>query len=477
MNRVDVCNFFYECNRGNRDVERKLYFLLWGVKGRERQYLSTLTVLYRLIGQTRDMVNGKGERDLAYMQIYVWYLCYPELAIHAFIHFFYGHEHPWGSWKDINYFCDYVYRKTGNQYHPLILEACGILICQLKYDETAKYPSLAAKWCPREKKKFDWLYNIIAFYYYPRTTQHTQKSFNWTKMSLRKTIATLNRRLKTVEIDMCARNWHGITYRNIPSIAMTRYHQCFEKRAPKKTHQYKQAVLSRQTTINGRRCSMYDLIAAALKEDSEMIDLQWEEYTRQIRPLNCIPIIDMSSLVAMDPVRLYTAVGLGIIVSEKHKGDFKNRVMVFSGLPEWVSLEGLTLKAKIQKLLRKVGGESNATAPLEWIARAMKILNMEKGEIEKLQLLIVGHNMQYSEIRNIFGDMPKLAFWNMGKNDVVVCEVTQEHISVLSGYNPILLNTLFGNHRKERTVTPWHRLLKMVERYDVLDKKIRDYFS
>ena len=69
---------------------------------------------------------------------------------------------------------------------------------------------------------------------------------------------------------------------------------------------------------------MYDLIAAALKEDSEMIDLQWEEYTRQIRPLNCIPIIDMSSLVAMDPVRLYTAVGLGIIVSEKHKGDFKN---------------------------------------------------------------------------------------------------------------------------------------------------------
>ena len=268
----------------------------------------------------------------------------------TYLNFFYAKDSPLGSWKDIKYFCGYVYRKSGNPHHPLILRACNILICQLKYDETSNYPSLAAKWCPREKKKFDWLYNIIAFYYYPRATPHTEKSFTWTKMSLRKTIATINRRLKTVEIDMCDRKWDDIQYRNTPSIAMTRYHQCFEKRAPKKTHQYRQAVLSKQTTINGRKCSIYGLVKSALKEDSELIDLQWEEYTRQISPLNYVPIIDLSSFVEMDPVRLYTAIGLGIITAGKHKGEFNNRVMVFRGTPEWVTLEGLTLKAKIQKL-------------------------------------------------------------------------------------------------------------------------------
>ena len=458
------------------NAERRLYFMLLAAKKIERQHLATLSVLYRLIAQTRDIVNGKGERELAYMQIYIWWHFYPELAIHAFIHFFYGLSHPWGSWKDIKYFCEYVYKKTGYPYHPLILEACNILICQLKYDETSDYPSLAAKWCPREKKKYGWLYNIIVFYYYPRSTPHTEKSFTWAKMSLRKTLAAINRRLKTVEIDMCDRKWDEIEYENAPSIALMKYLRCFEKRAPKKTHQYITDLTLSKSSINGRRCPLSSLIRQALQGDSKLIDLQWQEYTRQICPLNCVPIIDLSSLVAMDPVRLYTAIGLGIIVSEKHKGEFKDRVMVFSGKPEWVNLGGLTLKAKIQKLSRKIGGESNVTAPIELIAQSMKFLNIEKTEIEKLQLLIVADKIEYSKIKKIFGDMPRLAFWNMGKGSVP-CDVDQDRTLVLSGYNPILLNTLCGNYRKTGKITPWSRLEKMVEKYDVLDKKIRDYFS
>ena len=72
--------------------------------------------------------------------------------------------------------------------------------------------------------------------------------------------------------------------------------------------------------------------------------------------------------------------------------------------------------------------------------------------------------------------MPRLAFWNMGKGSVP-CDVDQDRTLVLSGYNPILLNTLCGNYRKTGKITPWSRLKKMVEKYDVLDKKIRDYFS
>jgi len=39
-----------------------------------------LSVLYRLIGQTRDIIDGKGEYTLTYMMIHTWYEFYPELA-------------------------------------------------------------------------------------------------------------------------------------------------------------------------------------------------------------------------------------------------------------------------------------------------------------------------------------------------------------------------------------------------------------
>ena len=71
MNRQSVCDFFYNCNRGNVYLERKLYNMLCGSFLAERKHLSELAVLYGLIGQTRDIIGGKGERDLAYMQIYI----------------------------------------------------------------------------------------------------------------------------------------------------------------------------------------------------------------------------------------------------------------------------------------------------------------------------------------------------------------------------------------------------------------------
>ena len=69
--------------------------------------------VYRLIGQTRDIVKGKGERDLTYMQIYTWYNHgYTKLAKFALqCCVDCNDEHPYGSWKDIKYFSDYLLKK------------------------------------------------------------------------------------------------------------------------------------------------------------------------------------------------------------------------------------------------------------------------------------------------------------------------------------------------------------------------------
>ena len=81
-----IIQFFYQCVRcDNHDyLEERLHNMLKKSKGKERNYIRELTILYVLIGQTRDIVYGKGEYRLAYMLVYVWYQYYPELALFAF---------------------------------------------------------------------------------------------------------------------------------------------------------------------------------------------------------------------------------------------------------------------------------------------------------------------------------------------------------------------------------------------------------
>ena len=97
-----------------------------------------LLILYKLIAQTRDIINGKGIYSLTYMMIGVWANIgennkkYKELghklaglAIENCITESNG-NHPLGSWKDIKYFLNYFkneYNLDGNtiENHPVFL--------------------------------------------------------------------------------------------------------------------------------------------------------------------------------------------------------------------------------------------------------------------------------------------------------------------------------------------------------------------
>ena len=66
-------------------------------------------ILYKILAQTRDIVAGKGEYMLAYIQLYAWAEVNIELAKHALFCFVHSEKdtHPLGSWKDMKYFAEY----------------------------------------------------------------------------------------------------------------------------------------------------------------------------------------------------------------------------------------------------------------------------------------------------------------------------------------------------------------------------------
>ena len=100
-----------------------------------------LSCLYRMIGHTRDIIDGKGEYNLTYMMIHTWYEFYPELAFFALkclVDLEDKNVHQYGSWKDIKYFCEYCKSQCADVNQPLIKYAIQLLNDQLKKDMGAE---------------------------------------------------------------------------------------------------------------------------------------------------------------------------------------------------------------------------------------------------------------------------------------------------------------------------------------------------
>ena len=70
--QMDIPQFFFQLVRceDHSHLENMLRNLLYTIKDDEKNYEWELKTLYKLIAQTRDIVDGKGEYKLSFMMIY-----------------------------------------------------------------------------------------------------------------------------------------------------------------------------------------------------------------------------------------------------------------------------------------------------------------------------------------------------------------------------------------------------------------------
>ena len=131
-----IIQFHFQLNRTieTKNLEDKYQELLkkiFTINGCETKYIK---IIYKLIGYTRDIVAGKGEYNLTYLLISGLYKfsqstnC-PEIyklkivamatnALESLVRTNPG-EHPYGSWKDLKYFCNYHITPDNRYFHKL----------------------------------------------------------------------------------------------------------------------------------------------------------------------------------------------------------------------------------------------------------------------------------------------------------------------------------------------------------------------
>jgi len=402
-----IVQFFFQLVRSNNhsDLECQHRAILLEIKGKEREFKNQFITMYKLIGQTRDIVSGKGEQQLAFMQIYGFYESgYADLAASAFFRFLVlgDEEHPYGSYKDVKYLCKYLKEKTGREDHPLIEFVTNLLLNALendysqyeewKKDETQKKPilSLAGKWCPREKSREGWVHAILAkkkFTQYLITAKSKDaysRAVIKCKIHFTKIIVTLNKYLETTQCKQASGDWSNIKFNSVTSCTMRKQSRAFANKTKKGEQRsvnddrvncasnyvsHLEAAKSdpKNHKVHGRRCNVGELTKDAClvnqNETAEVdrINLQWESNKDNNKGLgNIIACVDTSGSMECDEgLPIYNAVGLGIRCSEVTSDAFKHRVMTFSTKPQWITLND---KATFVEKAKRIRNDPNWSA-------------------------------------------------------------------------------------------------------------------
>lgn len=492
------------------------------------EYLEYMSIMFRLVGQTRDIIDGKGEYTLAYMLLAVWYKHHPKLALYAFKCFVLypvGSEHPYGSWKDVKHMIKYMKQNQTGQ--ELVLYAISLMNDQIRQDSVAEVPSLAAKWVPREKSPHTELFAKLAVDYFAdyigsaKTEMASDKALTKAKMNYRKVISSLNKTLDTVQIKQCGKTWSEIDPCKQTSITMHKQKKAFLNKTKKgdqrsysddriscaaKFEEFASKAEKGEVEIKGKRIGLNDFTKNALElitrdqqsgSEGQILNAQWLNNSLQTGKLGkMIAMVDVSGSMSGDPMN--TAIALGLRIAEKSA--LGKRVLTFSAVPTWVNLDGCNNFISMVDVVRRAdwGMNTNFIAALNLILEAIVQHKLQPIDVEDMVLTILS-DMQIDAADNSFkaGSMmelierkyaetgmrlfnkpfkaPHILFWNLQSTSGFPALSCQKNASMMSGFSPALLN-LFCEEGLEalHSCTPWSLFLKSLdlERYKVLEKKL-----
>ena len=492
-----------------------------------------LSILYKMIGHTRDIIDGKGEYTLTYMMIHTWFNFFPQLstfALKCLVDLGDKSLHQYGSWKDIKYFCEYCKSQGEAVNHPLIQYAISITNEKIRKDYTnlvsnSNDISLAAKWVPREKSTFGWLYEMLStdyfrhFLYTANNDLTRHKALLKCKTEYRKTLSSLNKYLDTVQIKQCAHQWANIDFNNTTSITLAKQKKAFlnvkkdgDVRCPDNVdrvecaqhfNEHVQKAVRGDVEMKGKRVCMADftkqaieLIHGGSQAEKDLLNSQWRDNSSQNACLgNMIAMVDVSG--SMEGVPINVAIALGIRIAEKSA--LGKRVITFSDKPNWVNLEPYSDFISQVEVVKRApwGMNTNFHAALDMILDAIIENKMTPEDVQDLTLVVLsdmqmdaGDDCNKQVLYEIMKTKyeaagirvhgraykpPHILFWNLRSTSGFPTLSNQSNASMVAGFSPALLN-LFCEQGLDalQSCTPWGLLLRSLEneRYTIMSDRL-----
>ena len=446
-----------------------LFFKIGASRGKDitaaftAAFVENKEVALRIAQWARDVRGGSGEREL-FRQILKYLEKHDKDAAAALL----LKTPEIGRWDDIFVFED----------AELKAKAFTMLGDALRVRN-----GLAAKWTPRQGKLAVEIRNF----------------FGMSPKFYRKSLVELS---KTVEQEMCAKNWDAINFSHVPSVAAARYKKAFNRNTPEYAKYVAELMKDpKDRTVNVKANAgavfPYDVLKGVIGSyrtnfnttELNLVQKQWEALENFVGDANVLPLVDVSGSMScraggsgsqsvtscMD-----VAISLGLYLAEKNQGKFKDTFLTFSGAPELLHLKGNIIEKCNQMSTSNWGMSTNLVAAMDKILTTAK--NGGVPEEEMPSMLLILSDMQFDQCAK-FDDsamkmiarkfeeagyeMPKIVFWNLNAADNVPVKYDTRGVALVSGFSPAIMTAVLGGDADK--FTPEAMMLKavMIDRYDI----------
>lgn len=432
-----------------------LFFSIGAMRGQSEQRLislfskafneNPLTAL-KILFWARDVRGGAGERQI--FKTILRYLAenHPETLLTNLIHI-----PEYGRWDDLLCLFGTNLDKEAKLY---ISEA-------LKSNN-----GLASKWMPRKGK------DAIALE-------------RFMKLSPKQYRKLLVENTKVVEQQMCAKKWDNIIYEHVPSLAMGRYTNAFNKHDQIRFNEYKNG----NTKVNSSAVYPYDVIKTLRFGDVKLAEKQWDALPNYMQNNNelILPVCDTSGSMrallgnSSNLTCLDACVSLGLYISERNIGKFKDAFITFSLKPELQYINGSLNNRYHQLKTADWGMNTDLSAVFKLILNQATKFHLPQSEMPTMILIMSdmefdqATNDDYSAmdlIASKYADagykLPKIVFWNISsRNDGnYPVQFKDNNTALISGLSPAILRSILSGE----DITPIGTMNQTInnKRYDLI---------
>lgn len=279
----------------------------------------------------------------------------------------------------------------------------------------------------------------------------------------RKTLSAKRAELDVVERKMCSNNWDQINYKGVPSKAAINYKGAFENHDSERYAQYIADVKTGKTTINAGTLYPYDIVEKCfVGDDSNTLDVLWDALPNYMQEdtSNGIVVVDCSGSMSGRPMAV--AISLGIYISQRNNGIFKDRFITFSETPTLQKVVGNNIREKVMNLSRADWGMStNLESVFNLILDTAKEYNIPASELPTKVYIVSDMEINeacYNPSKTIFENIkikyeesnykcPDLVFWNVNARNIQSpIKYDERGTCLVSGSSPSILKSLLSGN-------------------------------
>ena len=402
-------------------------------------------VALRILQWVRDCRGGAGEREVFRIILRYLVTVTPEAAIAIL-----RKVPALGYWKDVIRLYDV------KEFRPTIHEMIAISL--------AANDGLCAKYMPRKGKE----------------AAQIRKALGLSAPEWRKLVVSMS---NTVEQKMCAKKWDDIDFGKIPSLAGARLQKAFMRNAEARYKEYIALLEKGEAKINASTLYPYDVLKSVRSGIATVADQQWKALPNYMEGTDerILPLIDVSGsmmcgsgITGMDC--MHVAISLGLYMSERAPGPFKDHFMTFESRPKMMVVpQGSTLSQRYEHIRRApwCGGTDIQKAfetlldsamqfkvPQDQMPTTIVILSdMEFNSSSVRGREATAFRMIEDRYRRAGYKRPKLVFWNLnGRNGNNPVTMGEGGTAMVSGASPAILTSILG----AKDFNPYNIMLEAV---------------